>query len=282
MNIGIRLHDTIPGSMEERLRFVRGQGFTCAHLALHMTEPGFAMADAPARLTAEYAAELRERFANTNMACAVLGCYLNLADPDAASRACTQAIYEAHLRFAPMLGAYVVGTETYANPNSRFAEPAAKSEEAFRLFMDSLRPVVRAAEEAGAILAVEPVYHHIISTPERAQRMLEELPSDHLQIILDAVNLIGPGDEDRAEELVADAVRRLGDRVRVLHMKDFTVLPDGSIHSQACGTGRMRYDRLLRLARVNGLPMTLEDTTPDNAEAARLYLERQAAMIKGV
>ena len=282
MNIGIRLHDTIPGSMEERLRFVRGQGFTCAHLALHMTEPGFAMADAPARLTAEYAAELRERFANTNMACAVLGCYLNLADPDAASRARTQAIYEAHLRFAPMLGAYVVGTETYANLNSRFAEPAAKSEEAFRLFMDSLRPVVRAAEEAGAILAVEPVYHHIISTPERAQRMLEELPSDHLQIILDAVNLIGPGDEDRAEELVADAVRRLGDRVRVLHMKDFTVLPDGAIHSQACGTGRMRYDRLLRLARVNGLPMTLEDTTPDNAEAARLYLERQAAMIKGV
>ena len=65
-------------------------------------------------------------------------------------------------------------------------------------------------------------------------------------------------------------------------MKDFIAQPDGAIHSQACVTGRIRYDRLLRLARVNGLPMTLEDTTPDNAEAARLYLERQAAMIKGV
>ena len=278
MNIGIRLHDTAPGTMEERLRSARAQGFTCAHLALHMTEPGFAMADAPERLTEDYAAVIRQRFADTGMSCAVLGCYLNLADPDPESRWRTQEIYKAHLRFAPMMGALVVGTETYANPTSRFSEPAARSEEAFRLFMDSLRPVVRYAEEVGTVLAVEPVYHHIISTAERAERMLTELPSDYLQIILDPVNLIGPDTVLQAEEIIDGAVRRLGDRVRVMHMKDFVIVP-GQVPSSACGTGVMRYEKLLAFAKARSLPMTLEDTTPENAEAARLHLEKIAETV---
>ena len=275
MNIGIRLHDTVPGTLKERLSYVRAQGFTCAHIALGMTLPGFSMQDSPQQLTPELAARVRQDLADTGMECAVLGCYLNLADPNPERRAHTQEIYKAHLRAAPLIGARVVGTETYANPESHFSEPAPQSEEAFRLFMDSLRPVVRYAEEVDAILAVEMVYHHIISTAERAQRMLEELPSDHLQIILDAVNLIGPGHDGEAEALTEDAIRRLGDRVRILHMKDFTVRP-GEIHSQACGTGCMRFESLLALAKKHDLPMTLEDTTPENAEAARLYLEETA------
>ncbi len=279
MNIGIRLHDTAPGTLKQRLGFVHDQGFTCAHIALGMTLEGFSMQDAPDQLTPEVAAHVRQDLADTDMECAVLGCYLNLADPNPERRAHTQEIYKAHLRAAPLIGARVVGTETYANPESRFPEGAPRSVEAFRLFMDSLRPVVRYAEEVGAILAVEMVYHHIIATAERAQRMLEELPSPNLQIILDAVNLIGPGFDGQAEELTADAIRRLGDRVRVLHMKDFTVLPDGGIHSQACGTGRMRFEKLLTLAKKHNLPMTLEDTVPENAEAARLHLEKIAAAL---
>ena len=63
------------------------------------------------------------------------------------------------------------------------------------------------------------------------QRMLDEVPSDHLQIILDAVNLIGPDTADRAEEIVEDGIRRLGDRAMVLHMKDYVLRPN-EVHSQ--------------------------------------------------
>ena len=34
MQIGIRLHDTISASLEERLKFIKEQGFSCAHVAL--------------------------------------------------------------------------------------------------------------------------------------------------------------------------------------------------------------------------------------------------------
>lgn len=275
MNIGIRLHDTLPGTLRERLGYARRQGFSCAHVALSKVTDDFSMADAPRRLNGEFAREVKAAFEAQEMECAVLGCYLNLADPDEEERMHTREIYRAHLRFSTMIGARVVGTETYAHPRSRFEKPAPQSEEAFRFFVECLRPVVRFAEEYGAVLAVEPVWNHIISTPERAERILEEVPSGHLRIILDAVNLIGPESVEQRDEIIADAIRRLGDKVSVLHMKDLAP-EDGKVRSVACGTGVMRYGQLLSFAKARDLPMTLEDTRPDNAEAARLFLERAA------
>lgn len=276
MNIGIRLHDTAPGTLKERLAFARAQGFSCAHVALSKVLDDFAMEEAPEKLTEEYALRVRETFEESGLECAVLGCYLNLADPDPERRVQTQEIYKAHLRFAAKIGARVVGTETYANPESVFADPAPQSEEAFRLLLDSLKPVVRCAEETGAVLAVEPVWSHIISTPERAARMLEELPSDHLQIILDAVNLISPQEAGQAEETIRKAISLLGERVRILHMKDYVITQEGEMDACACGLGSMRYEQLLSFAGERNIPMTLENTVPENAEEARLCLERIA------
>ncbi len=279
MNIGIRLHDTAPGTLKERLGFARAQGFSCAHVALSKVLDDFAMEDAPEKLTDEYALRVRKEFDESGLECAVLGCYLNLADPNPERRLKTQEIYKAHLRFAAKIGARVVGTETYANPESAFSDPAPQSEEAFQLLLDSLKPVIRCAEECGAVLAVEPVWCHIISTPERAVRMLEELPSENLQIILDAVNLIAPEEANRAEDIIRNAISLLGDRVRILHMKDYVITPEGELDACACGLGSMRYEQLLSFAAGRDLPMTLENTVPDNAEEARLFLERTAGRL---
>ena len=277
MNIGIRLHDTKPGSLKERLAFAKAQGFTCAHVALSKVLDDFSMEEAPRKLTEEYARSVRKDFDESGLECAVLGCYLNIADPNPERRAKTQEIYKAHLRFAQMIGVRVVGTETFANPEMRLAEPAGQSEEAFRLFMDSLEPLVRCAEENGAVLAIEPVWSHVIATPERAARMLEEMPSDHLQIILDAVNLVSPENAGKTEDIIRNAISLLGDRVRILHMKDFVMTPEGKMDACACGLGSMKYEQLLAFGRAKDLPMTLENTVPDNAEQARLHLERIAA-----
>ena len=280
MNIGIRLHDTLPGTLAERLGYARAQGFSCAHLAMSKAVQGFAMNDAPRLLDEELAAQVRGDFAANGMECAVLGCYLALADADEEQRRRTQEIYRAHLRFSRMIGARVVGTETPLAKGTAFAQAAWDSEEALQLFIDSVRPVVRWAEEEGMVLAVEPVFRHPMSTVERTERVLDAIPSDNLQIILDAVNLISPALVNKAEETVELALRRLGDRVRVLHMKDYdlSLMPD-EVKALPCGTGMMRYERLLAFGRERDLPMTLENTTPETAEQARLYLENLASQI---
>ena len=271
MNLGIRLHDTAPGTLEERLDFAKAQGFTCVHLALSKALDGFSMNDAPRLLDDALAARIRTAFAVRGMECAVLGCYLKLATDDGEALEKTREIYRAHLRFAKKIGAGVVGTETPPSPGLALAPD---SEEAFALFLRCVRPLVRCAEEEGAILAVEPVACHIVNTPEKAERMLEALESDHVRIILDTVNLLTRENCARADAIVDEALRRLGDRVSVLHLKDYTVDPDAFMTKAcACGTGLMRYEKLLAFGKARGLPMTLENTKPDNAEAARLFLE---------
>jgi sugar phosphate isomerase/epimerase len=270
MNIGIRLHDTAEGTLAQRLSFARAQGFSCAHLALSKALKGFSMSDAPALLTEELAARVKGDFAEQQMDCAVLGCYLTLTQPDEEEQQRTKAIYQAHLTFSRMMNAGVVGTETAApkgmNPHS---------EEAFQLFIRCLKPLVRWAEEQNAILAIEPVCTDIVSTPEKAERMLKLVPSDHLRIILDSVNLMSIEAAKNPDALIEEAIRRLGDKVSVLHMKDYVPLrpEDTRAQSIACGQGVMNYNRLLTFAKRNNLPMTLEDTVPENAQAAREYLE---------
>ncbi len=274
MKIGIRLHDTITGTLEQRLAFVRGQGFECAHLALSKTIPGFSMNDAPSRLSRpEFAEEIKTAFSRTEMDCAVLGCYLTLTHPNAEERDRVREIYYAHLAFAAKTGAWMVGSETPIHPDSPMAADAPRSEEAFQFFLDQLRPVVRRAEEENVIMAIEPVYTHIVSTPEKAERMLNELKSDHLRIILDAVNLLGEGNLDRRDAVLQEAMSRLGDRVALLHMKDY-LRRDGELPAVACGEGEMDYRALMAFARERDISMTLENTKPENAEQARLFLLR--------
>ena len=293
MNIGLRLHDAAGVTLEERVRNARAQGFTCVHIAMGKVILGFKMSEAPALLTPELASEVRDTLDRYGMQCALLGCYLNLASPDLEDHAHTVEIYKAHLRFAKMIGASLVGTETGA-PNTGYKTcPECWTEESLQLFIDRVTPVVRYAEEVGQPFAIEPVCRHIVSTPERCQRVLEAVDSPMLRVILDAVNLLERNNRLQADAIVADAIARLGSRTDLLHMKDYitentpacekamaevanTNMFDGLL-SIACGMGELNFAPLLALARERSIPMTLENTNPDNAEAARLHLEALAA-----
>ena len=271
MQIGIRLHDTKPVSLEERLQIVKEQGFTCAHVALSKVIKEFPVDNGA--LTPGLAMYLKKLFWDKGIDLAVLGCYLNLAHPDPVQLSKIQNTYLAHIRFASILGCGVVGTETGA-PNAEYKyEPACRSEEALRLFIRNLRPVVAYAQAMGVILAIEPVRNHIVYDARRAKRVLEEIASPNLQIILDPVNLLGMDNYVEQTEVVEEAIDLLGDDVVVIHMKDF-IVRDASLVSVAAGTGQLNYKPVIDFIRERKpfIHCTLEDTTPENAVAARKYI----------
>jgi L-ribulose-5-phosphate 3-epimerase len=271
MQIGIRLHDTKPVSLEERLQIVKEQGFTCAHVALSKVIKEFPVDNGA--LTPGLAMYLKKLFWDKGIDLAVLGCYLNLAHPDPVQLSKIQNTYLAHIRFASILGCGVVGTETGA-PNAEYKyEPACRSEEALRLFIQNLRPVVTYAQAMGVILAIEPVRNHIVYDARRAKRVLEKIASPNLQIILDPVNLLGMDNYVEQTEVVEEAIDLLGDDVAVIHMKDF-IARDDSLVSVAAGTGELNYKPVIDFIRERKpfIHCTLEDTTPENAVAARKYI----------
>ncbi len=276
MNIGIRLHDCAGDTLAARLASAKAQGFSCVHLALSKTVPGFSMQRAEELLTEDFAREVRGLLEDSGLKCAVLGCYLTLNTEDEAEWAWVKRCYATHLRFAPQIGALTVGTETPVNRGADWG-----SEAAMERLTGRVRELTAIAEDCGAVLALEPVYRHTLCTPERAERLLQAVPSEHLRIILDAVNLLSGRTCAQADAIIADAIRRLGPQVAVMHLKDYRPL-EGSddLDSIACGTGCMRYEELLRFNIARGLlPITLENTVPENAVQARQYLEAIAAAL---
>ncbi len=260
IQLGLRLHDTDRTlSFEEKLAMVRAQGFSCVHLALSKI-PGLC-AD-PSALTPGYAAAIRHALDGEDLSLAVLGCYKNLGNPDAAEQKRIQEQYTAHLRFASFLGMGVVGTETGC-PNRTYTpdREACRSEDALEHFLENLRPVVKSAEKFGVILAIEPVASHIVWNARRARTVLDSIPN--LQIILDPVNLLDAENESRADEVIAEAIDLLGEDVCVLHLKDY-VVENNQLRAVGCGKGKMNYERILRfaLAQKPCIQATLENTTP--------------------
>lgn len=145
MQIGIRLHDAAQLPLEERLSVVHELGFKCAHLALGKVIKENSVANSA--LTPGYAMYLRKLFEKNDLDIAVLGCYLNLANPNSEKLAGIVEKYKAHIRFASWLGCGVVGTETGApNEAYRFV-PECHTEEALQFFIKNLRPIVEYAEK---------------------------------------------------------------------------------------------------------------------------------------
>ncbi len=272
MQFGIRLHDAVQAPIEERLKIVKEQGFACAHVALSKVISENSVA--PQALTPGYAMYLKRLFDKNELDCAVLGCYLNLANPDAAQLKAIQEKYMANIRFAAHLGAGVVGTETGA-PNVEYKfEEACWNEESLQIFIKNLRPVVKYAEQMGVLMAIEPVVRHIVCNPVRARRVLDEIDSPNLRIILDPVNLLESYNYEKQDEIIDEAIDLLGKDVAVLHVKDF-VIKDGKLESVPVGQGQCHWDRIMPYMKKQKPYMhaTLENTRPDNAVAALNYIK---------
>ena len=265
MQLGIRFHDTKEIPFEDRLKSIKEQGFDCVHIALSKV-PGFT-ADTDA-LNPGYAMYLRNAFRKADLDVAVLGCYLNLANPNQEALKKTQEKYFAHLRFASILGCGMVGTGTGA-PNETYSydKEACHSKEALETFITGLKPVVKCAESMGVIIAIEPVYRHIVYDAKRAREVLDRIESPNLQIIFDPVNLLWTDNYENRYEVIDEAIDLLGKDIAMIHLKD-SILMEDSVKSVGCGFGEMKYDSIIKFAleKKPFIHATLEDTKPETAQ----------------
>lgn len=277
LQLGIRLHDVndkAPGAMqtlEARAAKAREEGFCCVHLALAKCIRGVTFDDAA--LTEGLAAHVRRVFQSEGLDVAVLGCYLNLAHPDEEKLREFQSRYYGSLRVAALAGIGMVGTETGA-PNAAYQLDAnTHGDEALQTFIRNIAPVVERAESCGVTLAIEPVFNHIVYSPDRALEVLRAVKSRNLRIIFDPVNLLAPENLDRRERVLGEAMDKLCDHIAMVHLKDY-VRDGGKLVSVAAGTGEMDYTEILRFlkARKPYIQATLENTCNENAVSSREHI----------
>lgn len=235
-HLGVRAHDFKRCPLPQLIDKLKAHGFPAIQLALHKSFPE-SVAGIGA-LSPGTAAYYGDAFRQAGIRIAVLGCYVNIIDADPAKRAQALNDFNTHLRLARDFGASLVGTETGSVGQWYTADNF--TEEAFEQVVNSVSIMVAEAERFGVTVGIEPGVNHPLHTAQLARRLLEAVPSNNLQIILDAANLMTPENYLAQEQIVADALDLLGDRIAVLHLKDFTV-KGGAIHIVPAGQGMLNF-----------------------------------------
>ena len=278
IQFGMRVHDICPkGSVSEVLDEVQKLKIRYIHLAMNksFSDVDTTVGHYNAGLGDFIASELEKRSLHVS----ILGCYINPAHPDEATRLREVQRFIEHLKYAKRIGADMVGTETgRADPKMRVV-PETYTEENYARVLDSFKRIRDAAEKLGVMVGVEGVYNHTLHTPERMRRFLDDIDSANFDVIFDAVNLVTPElakDPEGQNALMRKAFQLYGDRITTLHLKG-CVFEGAEQKYRHPGEGIFCYEELMRQVSMwkPYIIGTLENSSPERYAEDCAYLERQ-------
>ena len=154
------------------------------------------------------------------------------------------------------------------------AHPDNASPAAWRDSVEQIAAALAVAERHDVVLAFEPEHNNVVSDAAAGRRLLDELKSDHLRVVVDAANLIPPGELDRQHDTLREAFALLGDALVLAHAKD--VRKDGTV--VAAGSGGLDYGLYVALLRDAGFdgPLVLHGLAEEDVPAALAFLRSRA------
>jgi sugar phosphate isomerase/epimerase len=173
----------------------------------------------------------------------------NMVHPDAAMRRAARARFANVVAAAPLLGAPIVTLCTGSrNADDMWAaHPDNASPSAWTDLRAELDEALELAEKHDIRLGIEPEPGNVVANAVLAGRILDEVRSPRLGIILDAANLVGDRLSDQAC-VMDEAVDQLGEHIILAHAKDV----DRAGKVVATGAGAVDLHRFLRLLRSCG------------------------------
>jgi len=271
MLIGTRGHDITASNAADLADKMQKEGLEAVQLVAYRSIPG--IGEAPGSLSPSLAWSISREFEQRGIHIALLGSYFNLLEQDPEKLKSSIDRFKEYLRYAADFRCRIVGTETGSYNTDMSYHPDNHGEEAFQTVVTIFRELVKEAEQHGSIVAVEGLYNFVISTPERMQRMLEDIDSRNLQVILDPVNLLHMGNYDRVKEIIEESFERYGERIILLHAKDF-IIEDNKIKTVPLGQGMMDFTHMMRIAGQYkpGIPIIIEDLQGDDLVESHQYL----------
>lgn len=276
---GLRAHDFGTYPPAELAARIASSGATCVQLALAKAFPGGHLM--PAEFGDAGLAEIRTAFAANGISVAVIGCYIDTVALDESEREFSFKRFEAHIDAAAALGCNVIGTET-GSPMP-YLEQADGRDIAFRIALQGLHRLVKAAEQKGIRVGVEAVAeYHALSTIEHIRIMIEEFNSPALGIIFDPVNLIPLAGVADMDAFLDECFATFGERIVAIHAKDYQMVPSEKglvkLGDLPVGTTGVMdwvgvFKRLIAAGK-HQVPILLEDTSPAHAVDSFAYLQR--------
>lgn len=277
INAGMRCHDLCPKmEMEKLFPVVKENHIKQIQLAFGKSISNYDFS--VGHYSPGFARYIRSLVEENQTHIAVLGCYINPVNPIESRRQAEVARFIEHLKYARILGADMVGTETGRLDPDMKVTPETRTEEAYQLLLKSMREIVAAAEKLGVIVGVEGVYNHTLYSPARMKRFLEDIDSPNVEVILDGVNLIHPDQTDPQvqKDVIDKAFAYYGDRISVLHVKDFVFEGEKQLFRHV-GEGLFDYQPLMAHVKEQKpqITMLFENSSRDRFWSDVEFIQKQ-------
>ena len=243
---------------DELFSFVKQLGFTCVQLAFSsVSECGFSVSDhieIPGEVPPEAIAAILSASEKHGVKIVAVNGTFNMAHSDPAVRAEGLRRFDGFLKAVKALGCPLASLCS----GSRSArglwtyDPATALPDAWDDMQATMRAAVAMAEKYGIVLAIETEASNVIDSPQKARRIMDEIGSPNLKMILDCANLFHAGEAapENVRPRIKSAIEYFGRDIVLAHGKD--IRAGDAIDFCATGLGIVDFPYMLEcLAAVD-------------------------------
>lgn len=150
------------------------------------------------------------------------------------------------------IGMISLNTGTRSTESMWTYHPDNASRESWREMLGMMEKVIVIGEQYGVTFGIEPEVTNVVSSPDKARQLLDEMRTPCLKIIFDGANLFQPGQAKPAlvRGVLDHAFELLAEDIGIAHGKD--LLESDEIAFTAPGRGIMDYPYFFRRLKEIG------------------------------
>jgi len=275
MQIGLMSRTIFRGSLEEELDAVVEHGLGC--MQFDLSSGG--LPSLPEQIDDDACSKIKNALTERNITVAGVNCLFNMIHPDPEHRQAGLSRLKVLASAADKLdiSTLVLCTGTRNEKMMWFPHPDNGSPEAWQDLLDTMGEAVKAAEAHQVILAFEPEVANVVDSAQKARRLIDEIGSPNLKIVIDGANIFHEGELPRMSDILDEAFDLLGDDIAFAHAKDLD--HDGAAGHLPAGRGLLDYERYLSLIRRldPDMPVVLHGLREEDVDECVAFLRSKGA-----
>ena len=277
MQIGIMSRTFARATLEEELDAVANHGISCMQFGLSSA----GVTELPTRIDVDLCHKIREEMSSRNITMTALSGTYNMIHPDLQQRADGLRNLRVLASACDQLGTSVITLCTGTrDPNSMWRRhPDNDSPEAWDDLVISMRQAIQVAEEYQVTLAFEPEVANVVDSAIKACRIIDQIGSLYLKVVMDGANIFHAGELPRMREILDEAFALLGEHIAFAHAKDLD--RDGEAGHLAAGKGLLDYDQYLSLLNDidSDVPIVLHGLSEAEVDGCVAFLREKIETI---
>lgn len=276
MKLGIFAKTFTRGNFEEVFDAVKNNGLY--QMQFNMTCAG--MPTLPDYIDTGLADRIRNESINRRLTIAAISGTYNMIHPNQEVRKLGLKRLEVLAGACSRIGTTIITlcTGTRDGTSMWKKHPENNSADAWHDLCISMSRALQIAEERRITLAIEPEISNVVDNAAKARRLLDDMQSPFLKIVMDGANLFHPGEANHMIDVLDRAFDILGNDIVIAHAKDLA--SDEETSFVAVGQGILDYTAYLKHLRdcnfqgaliLHGLS---ESQVPESVSFIREQLDR--------